>query len=123
MGARAGAGTMTAASTRKRHPDLMLWLATTLKLIAEVALMALLGRWLLGWLAGDGRESNFAWGLLDAVCRPPLRLAQALLRSERAGPGVQALAFAGLLAVWLAATAWKVQVVRACLAAGKTLCR
>lgn len=101
----------------------MLWLATTLKLVAEVALMALLGRWLLGWLAGDARERNFAWGVLNAVCQPPLRLAQALLRSARPGPGAQALAFAGLLAAWLAATAWKVQIVRACVAAGKALCQ
>lgn len=101
----------------------MLWLAITLKLVAEVALMALLGRWLLGWLLGAAREHNFAWGLLAAVSHPPVRLAQALLRSPAPGRGAQALAFGGLLAAWLATTAWKVHLVRACLAAGDLACR
>jgi hypothetical protein len=105
----------------------MLWLATTLKLLAEVALLALLGRWLLGWLlgsvAGAARERNFAWALLNAVCMPPLRLAQVLLRSDHPGRAAQVLAFAALLAAWLAATAWKIRIVRACLAAGEALCR
>jgi hypothetical protein len=105
----------------------MLWLATTLKLLAEVALLALLGRWLLGWLlgrqAGAAPERNFAWVLLNAASQPPLRLAQAVLRSPQPGPGTQALAFAALLAGWLLATAWKIRIVRACLAAGEAACR
>ncbi|MFZ5547310.1 MAG: hypothetical protein ACOZJX_01240 [Pseudomonadota bacterium] len=101
----------------------MLWLATTLKLVAEVALLALLGQWLLGWLIGAARERNFAWQVLAAVTRPPLRLAQALLRARAPGRGVQALAFGGLLAGWLVATAWKIQIVRACVAAGEAACR
>lgn len=101
----------------------MLWLAVTLKLVAEVALMALLGQWLLGWLAGPGRERNFAWQVLAAVTRPPLRLAQALLRRPEPGRGTHLLAFAGVLSLWLGATAWKIQLVRACLAAGEAGCR
>lgn len=111
MGTRRGAGKMPR----------MLWLATTLKLVAEVALMAWVGRWLLGRLVGAaGRERNFAWRVLDAVVRPPVALAGVLLRSPRAA---HALAVAGVLALWLAATAWKVQIVRACVAAGVAACR
>lgn len=101
----------------------MLWLAVTLKLLAEVALMALLGRWLLGWLVGGARERNAAWQVLAVVTRPPLRLAQALLRQAAPARGTHALAFAGLLTAWLGATAWKVQLVRACIAAGVGACQ
>jgi hypothetical protein len=110
MGTRCGPGKMPR----------MLWLATTLKLLAEVALMAWVGRWLLELLMGpQRREANFAWRVLDAVVRPPVALAGLLLRSPRAA---QALAVAAVLALWLAATAWKVQIVRACVAAGVATC-
>lgn len=104
----------------------MLWLAVTLKLVAEVALMALLGQWLLGGLlrlGGAERERNFAWQLLTAVTRPPVRLAQALLRQPVPARASHLLAFAGVLALWLGATAWKIGLVRACQAAGEAGCR
>ncbi len=99
----------------------MLWLAITLKLLAEVALMALLGQWLLGWLAGPGRERNLAYQVLAIVTAPVRRAAGRL-----AGPGgpdggrAHAVAAFGLLLLWLAALALK---VHACLAVGVQACR
>ena len=96
----------------------MLWLAITLKLLAEVALMALLGQWLLGWLAGPGRERNLAYQVLAVVTAPARRVA-----SRLAGPGerrAHVLAAAGLLLLWLAALALKVHL---CLAIGVQACR
>lgn len=48
----------------------MLLIVSSLKLIAEVALMGLLGRWLLGLLAGERRSSNLFWQALDFLVRP-----------------------------------------------------
>ena len=52
----------------------MLLLASALKLIAELALLALLGRWVLAAglrrLAPQALDSNVFLWLLDTLCRP-----------------------------------------------------
>lgn len=96
----------------------MLWLTTTVKLLAEVALLALLGQWLLGALVGAQRERNPCYQVLAIVTRPVVRLAQAL--TGGAGRGAQALAFSALLLLWLLATAAKIHL---CLAVGVQACR
>src|SRR5574343_569335 len=45
--------------THEETPAAMLWLSLSVKLVCEVALLAALGRWLLGRLIGPGaREAN-----------------------------------------------------------------
>jgi hypothetical protein len=84
----------------------MLWLSLSVKLVCEVALLAALGRWLLGRLIGPGaRETNPFHRLLDWMVRP----------FERAfGRWV----VPALLGLWLLATAAKVAL---CL--GSAACR
>lgn len=86
----------------------MAWLASCIKLIAEIALMARLGRWVLGWLAGPGHETNLFWRLLDTMCRPFDRLAlwlgQGRVTAQRAG----VWSALGLGLVWVAATMLKI---------------
>ncbi len=48
----------------------MLTLVSILKLIAEIALLALAGQWVLGLLAGAKRDQNMFYQLLQVVTRP-----------------------------------------------------
>ncbi len=48
----------------------MLLLVTSIKLVAEIALCALAGRWLLGLLAGAKREQNLFYQLLGMMTNP-----------------------------------------------------
>jgi len=85
----------------------MLWLALCVKLVCEVALLALLGRFVLGLMLGPQRLLNPFHRLLGWVVAPFERL-------------LGAWTAAGLLLVWLAATAAKVHW---CLALGPQACR
>jgi hypothetical protein len=101
----------------------MLVLVMSLKLVAEVALMAMLGQWVLGLWVGRQRESNPFWRLLGWVCRPP-RLCAAWVLHRLGRVPSEAAAAAGatvlVLLVWLAATAAKISM---CLPAGAFACR
>jgi hypothetical protein len=98
----------------------MIWLASALKLLVEIALMALLGRALLGLLAGPGAPGNVFWRLLDVVVQPCFR-ATALIGRGRWSPSrVRGLTAVSLLLLWIAATTLK---VAACLSAGPGACR
>ncbi|MBK7263817.1 MAG: hypothetical protein IPI03_18970, partial [Rubrivivax sp.] len=52
----------------------MLLLINALKLIVEIALLSLAGRWVLALLAGAGREGNVFYRVLDIVASPFLKL-------------------------------------------------
>ena len=89
----------------------MLWLATCVKLVCEVALMAMLGRFVLGLVLGltpgAAPETNPFHRLLGWVVLPLER---------RAGRWTAPL----LVALWLCATAAK---LRLCLELGVQACR
>lgn len=98
----------------------MLLVAMSLKLVAEVALLALLGRWVLGRLAGPQPQHNPFWRLLDWVVAPASALTgwlggRRLSASRRAGWTVLLL-----LLVWLLATVAKIAL---CLRLGVQACR
>lgn len=48
----------------------MLLLVTSIKLVAEIALCALAGRWLLGLMAGRKRDQNLFYQLLGMMTNP-----------------------------------------------------
>ena len=54
----------------------MLLFLSIVKLVCEIALMALFGQWVLGLLAGAKREQNFFYQLLAQVGRPFVMLAR-----------------------------------------------
>jgi hypothetical protein len=96
----------------------MLWGAVTLKLLCEIALLALAARAVVGWLARPQPQHNPVWQLLSVIVRPVERLATGWLPAGT-GPRSRALATGALLAgLWLAATLLKVS---AC--AGSPVCR
>jgi hypothetical protein len=102
----------------------MLWLALTLKLLCEVALLALLGQaalhGLLRLLGSTAPEHNPMARVLGVVARPPLALTRALLPRLVLDRHLPLAAGAWLLGLWLAATAWKISL---CLPLGTAACR
>jgi hypothetical protein len=86
---------------------MLLWLATSVKLLCEVALMALAARFVLGAWIGLSRERNPFHRLLGWIVGPV---------EQVAGRWVVPV----LAVLWLAATVGK---IRLCLDLGATACR
>jgi hypothetical protein len=98
----------------------MLLVATTFKLLAEIALLAMAGQWMLGWLAGEGKNTNPFYRVLQGVGKHWMLSARWL--SPRILPD-RHLPWAALflaVSIWLVATAGKVSI---CLKIGVALCR
>jgi hypothetical protein len=98
----------------------MLTALTLVKLIAEIALMALLGQWILGLLAGAKRQTNLFWQILEIMGRPFVAVARAISPKvvlERHHPLV---AFCLVLITWVLVTIGKVQH---CVQIGVHLCK
>ena len=98
----------------------MLLLVSTVKLIAEIALLALLGQWLLGMLAGAKRDKNIFYQLLQVLGRPFVSVARLVTPKFVVERHLPLVAFMLLLFVWLAATIVKIQT---CLQIGVELCK
>ena len=98
----------------------MLLLVSTVKLIAEIALLALLGHWLLGMLAGAKRDKNIFYQLLQVLGRPFVSVARIVTPKFVVERHLPLVAFMLLLFVWLAATIVKIQT---CLQIGVELCK
>lgn len=98
----------------------MLLFVSTLKLIAEIALMALLGQWLLGLLAGAKRETNVFYRLLKIMTQPFIRLARLVSPRIVIDRHLPLVAFLLLAFGWLAATMAKINL---CLQIGVEACK
>lgn len=93
---------------------------SVLKLLAEIALLALAGQWLLGLLAGARREQNVFYQLLQVVTRPVVAGARLITPKLVIDRHLPLVAFLVLLFVWLAATLAKINI---CLRIGVELCK
>lgn len=98
----------------------MLALVTTIKLIAEIALLALLGQWVLGLLAGAKREQNLFYQILQIIGRPFVTIARLLTPKLVLDRHVPLVAFLLLVFIWLGATILKIQT---CLQLGVEMCK
>lgn len=98
----------------------MLLLVSSLKLIAEIALLAFAGQWLLGLLAGRRRDTNFFYRLLQALTSPFVRGARWITPRVVLDRHLPLVAFLLLAFTWLAATASKISL---CLQSGVNLCK
>lgn len=98
----------------------MLLLTASLKLIAEIAWLALLGRWLLGLLAGARRDSNLFYQLLQVLTRPFERMVRFISPRVVLDRHIPLATFLLLSMVWLGATALKIGL---CLEMGVAACR
>jgi len=98
----------------------MLLLVSALKLLAEIALMALLGQGLLALLAGQKRDSNLFYQLLQILTRPFTALTRRITPRVVLDRHVPIAAFVMLLMVWLLVTIAKVNL---CLQIGVEQCK
>lgn len=98
----------------------MLLLYSSIKLLAEVALLALLGQWLLGLLAGEKRERNAVYQVFQIVTAPILKGIRLVTPRVVIDRHIPIAAFALLVVVWIAATLGKISH---CLSIGVEQCR
>lgn len=98
----------------------MLLFVSSIKLVAEIALLSLLGQWLLGLLAGAKRDANLFYQLLGIVTRPFVRVARWLSPRIVLDRHIPLVTFLMMGFVWLFATLYKVQL---CLEIGVQACR
>ena len=98
----------------------MLLLATSVKLIAEIALLAMVGQWLLGLLAGSKRDGNFLYRLLQTLTSPVVKAVRIITPRFVLDRHIPLAAFLALLSVWLVATIAKINL---CLQMGVQACR
>ena len=98
----------------------MLLVATSVKLIAEIALLAMAGQWVLGLLAGPRRESNFFYRLLQILTSPVVKVVRLITPRFVLDRHIPLAAFLALLSVWLLSTIAKINL---CLQMGVQACR
>jgi hypothetical protein len=102
----------------------MWWFTVTVKLIAEIALLALLGRWALAWLLRAMGVQNCAQNpfylCLDVVAKPALRLAALCSPRWVLRQHLPLVALALVSGVWVLALWGKINI---CLQVGVATCR
>lgn len=98
----------------------MLSVVTAIKLISEIALLVLIGQWLIGLMAGASRDRNPFYALLQLLGKPWIRAARGLSPRVVLDRHVPLVAFFLLLLVWFAASLAKVSI---CLQIGVALCK
>lgn len=97
----------------------MLFLASALKLVTEIALLALLGQGLLALLAGQRRQGNVFYQILQKVGQPFVWLTRRITPRFVLDRHVPLAAFCFLALLWIAATLTRVSL---CLQVGVTQC-
>ncbi len=94
--------------------------ASVLKLLTEIALLALLGQGVLAILAGAKRDQNLFYQLLQMVTRPCIAGTRLITPRLVLDKHVPLVAFLLLMFIWLGATILKISV---CIEAGVELCK
>jgi len=98
----------------------MLLVVSIIKTIAEVALLALFGQWVLGLLAGAKKDQNLFYQILQIVGKPFVRVARVITPKVIIDRHVPLVAFLLLAFVWIGVTLLKIQT---CLQIGVALCK
>ncbi|MDZ4102387.1 MAG: hypothetical protein U1E12_12005 [Hydrogenophaga sp.] len=105
-------------ANRSKAP--MLFFISAVKLITEIALLALVGQWVLGLLAGKRRDQNLFYQLLQLMGKPFVQVARLVTPKFVLERHLPLVAFLILAFVWLAVTLTK---VNHCLKIGVALCQ
>jgi hypothetical protein len=98
----------------------VLLLVMVIKLVAEIALLALLGQWVLGLLAGTRRETNLFYKLLQVVAGPFVKATRLISPRFVLDRHIPLAAFMLMSVVWIAAVLAKISL---CLQLGPGACR
>lgn len=98
----------------------MLLLVEALKLLAEIALLALAGQWVLGLLAGRRRGENLFYQLFQVMTKPLIAGARLVSPKVILDQHLPLVAFLLLFFVWVVATITKIDI---CVRIGVHLCK
>jgi len=98
----------------------LLLLVEILKLLAEIALLCLVGQWVLALLAGAKRDQNLFYQLFQVLTRPLLIGARWVSPKVVLDRHLPLVAFLLLSFVWLVATITKIDI---CVRIGVHLCK
>ncbi len=98
----------------------MLFFLSAVKLLAEIALLALLGQGVLYVLAGPKRDTNFFYGLLKAITNPVTWVARRITPHRVADQHVPFVAFFMLSIIWAIVT---IEKIRYCVGVGMVGCK
>ena len=98
----------------------MLLLVEILKLLAEIALLCLVGQWVLAFLAGAKRDQNLVYQLFQVLTRPLITGARWVTPKVVLDRHLPLVAFLIMVFVWLVATMTKIDI---CLRIGVHLCK
>lgn len=98
----------------------MLLLVNILKLLSEIALLALAGQWVLGLLAGRQRDTNLFYQVFQVVTRPVVSGVRRITPRVVLDRHVPLVAFLVLSFIWLVATFTKIDI---CVRIGVHLCK
>ena len=98
----------------------MLLLLSAVKLVVEIALMALLGQGVLYALAGERRETNFFYQLLRVLTRPFTSVVRRITPAKVADRHVPFVVFFLLALVWVVVT---IERIRHCVSVDMVGCR
>lgn len=98
----------------------MLAVTTTVKLLTEIALLALAGQWAVGLLAGAAKGSNPFYRVLQLVGLPWVKAARWISPRVVMDRHLPLVAFLVLLLVWAVAAIAKIRI---CLEIGVALCK
>lgn len=98
----------------------MLLFVSAVKLVVEIALMALAGQFLLGLLAGQKRDTNIFYQLLQVMTKPFVKGMRLVTPKVVIDRHIPLAAFVALAMVWVVVTITKINL---CLQIGVEQCR
>jgi hypothetical protein len=90
--------------------SVVLLVLSAIKLVAEIALMCLLGQGVLAMLAGEKRQQNFFYQLLTILTRPFTATARLITPRQVGDHQVPFVAFFLLLLIWAVVTFEKIRL-------------
>ena len=99
---------------------MLLLTVSAIKLLAEIALLALVGQFLLGLLAGRRRDSNFFYRILQVITSPVVRGVRLIAPRAVLDRHLPLACFVLLASIWMTVTIVKIDV---CLRIGVEQCR
>jgi hypothetical protein len=98
----------------------LLLTVSIIKLVCEIALLGLAGRWLLGVLAGQSKDTNFFYKALEAITKPFVSAARWITPKAIIDRHVPFVAFLLLGFIWIVSV---IEKVRICTQIGLELCK
>ena len=98
----------------------MLLAMVILKSLVELSLMFIVGRFILGLLAGAKRQTNVFWQLLDVASKPALWLTRRVSPRLILDQHIPLAAASWLIIAWVLVAMVKIDI---CLQAGASACQ